>query len=139
MLQSRRKWPETSGNGTAGMVETSVADSRNRLPGKDIRFAVAPMMDWTDRHCRFFHRLLSRRARLYTEMVTTGAVIHGARERLLGFSAEEHPVAIQLGGSAPRELAVAARIGAELGYDESTSMSAAPRTACRTAVSGRAS
>ena len=76
------------------------------------------MMDWTDRHCRFFHRLLSRRARLYTEMVTTGAVIHGARERLLGFSAEEHPVAIQLGGSDPRELAVAARICAELGYDE---------------------
>src|SRR3954469_7207910 len=83
-----------------------------------IRFAVAPMMDWTDRHCRFFHRLLSRRARLYTEMVTTGAVIHGPRERLLGFSAEEHPVAVQLGGSDPKDLAHAARVCADFGYDE---------------------
>lgn len=81
------------------------------------RFAVAPMMDWTDRHCRFFHRLLSRRACLYTEMVTTGAVIHGQRDRLIGFSAEEHPVAVQLGGSDPGELAQAARICAEFGYD----------------------
>jgi tRNA-dihydrouridine synthase A len=85
---------------------------------QDIRFSVAPMMDWTDRHCRFFHRILSRRARLYTEMVTTGAVIHGDRERLLGFDAAEHPVAVQLGGSAPQELAQAARICADLGYDE---------------------
>ncbi len=84
----------------------------------DIRFTVAPMMDWTDRHCRFFHRLLSRRARLYTEMVTTGAVIHGPRERLLGFHPAEHPVAVQLGGSDPRELAEAARICADFGYDE---------------------
>jgi tRNA-dihydrouridine synthase A len=76
------------------------------------------MMDWTDRHCRFFHRLLSRRTRLYTEMVTTGAVLHGPRDRLLGFSPEEHPVALQLGGSDPRELAEAARIGAAFGYDE---------------------
>ncbi len=85
---------------------------------EDIRFSVAPMMDWTDRHCRFFHRLLSRRARLYTEMVTTGAVIHGPRERLLGFSGEEHPVAVQLGGSDPGELAEAARIAEGFGYDE---------------------
>jgi len=85
---------------------------------QDIRFSVAPMMDWTDRHCRFLHRILSRRARLYTEMVTTGAVIHGKRERLLGFSPEEHPVAVQLGGSDPGELACAARICADLGYDE---------------------
>ncbi len=85
---------------------------------EDIRFSVAPMMDWTDRHCRFFHRLLSRRTRLYTEMVTTGAVIHGPRERLLGFSEAEHPVAVQLGGSDPTQLAVAARICADLGYDE---------------------
>jgi tRNA-dihydrouridine synthase A len=84
----------------------------------DIRFSVAPMMDWTDRHCRFFHRLLSRRARLYTEMVTTGAVIHGPRERLLGFSGEEHPVAVQLGGSDPGDLAEAARIAEGFGYDE---------------------
>jgi tRNA-dihydrouridine synthase A len=81
-------------------------------------FAVAPMMDWTDRHCRSFHRVLSRRARLYTEMVTTGAVIFGPRERLLGFSAAEHPVAVQLGGSDPGELAQAARICADFGYDE---------------------
>lgn len=84
----------------------------------DLRFSVAPMMDWTDRHCRFLHRILSRRARLYTEMVTTGAVIHGPRERLLGFSDGEHPVAVQLGGSDPQELAQAARICAEFGYDE---------------------
>jgi tRNA-dihydrouridine synthase A len=76
------------------------------------------MMDWTDRHCRFFHRLMSRRTRLYTEMVTTGAVIHGPRERLLGFDAEEHPIAVQLGGSDPRDLAEAARICADFGYDE---------------------
>lgn len=76
------------------------------------------MMDWTDRHCRAFHRVLSRRARLYTEMVTTGAVIHGPRERLLGFSVAEHPVAVQLGGSDPKELAEAAKICADFGYDE---------------------
>ncbi|MCA1999763.1 MAG: tRNA dihydrouridine(20/20a) synthase DusA [Hyphomicrobiales bacterium] len=83
-----------------------------------MRFSVAPMMDWTDRHCRFFHRLLTRRARLYTEMLTSGAVLHGDRARLLGFSAEEQPVALQLGGSDPAELAAAARIGAEFGYAE---------------------
>ncbi|MFG1358350.1 tRNA dihydrouridine(20/20a) synthase DusA [Xanthobacter pseudotagetidis] len=82
------------------------------------RFAVAPMMDWTDRHCRAFHRTLSRRARLYTEMVTAPAVIHGDRRRLLGFSAQEHPVALQLGGSDPAALAEAARICADFGYDE---------------------
>ena len=82
------------------------------------RFSVAPMMDWTDRHCRFFHRLLTRRALLYTEMLTTGAVIHGDRARLLAFSPEEHPVALQLGGSEPEALAACARIGADLGYDE---------------------
>ena len=76
------------------------------------------MMDWTDRHCRAFHRVLSRRARLYTEMLTSGAVVHGDRDRLLGFDPCEHPVALQLGGSDPRELALAARIGADLGYDE---------------------
>lgn len=82
------------------------------------RFSVAPMMDWTDRHCRAFHRVLTRRALLYTEMVTTGAVIHGPRERLLGFDEREHPVALQLGGSDPADLARAARIGADRGYDE---------------------
>ena len=76
------------------------------------------MMDWTDRHCRVFHRHLTRRALLYTEMLTTGAIIHGDRERLLGFDASEHPVALQLGGSDPGDLAKAARIGEEFGYDE---------------------
>jgi tRNA-dihydrouridine synthase A len=85
---------------------------------QDIRFSIAPMMEWTDRHCRSLHRILSRRARLYTEMVTTGAVIHGPRERLLGFGDGERPVAVQLGGSEPKELAEAARICADFGYDE---------------------
>ncbi|HEX3504977.1 MAG TPA: tRNA dihydrouridine(20/20a) synthase DusA [Xanthobacteraceae bacterium] len=82
------------------------------------RFSVAPMMEWTDRHCRFFHRLLTRRALLYTEMLTTGAVLHGDRTRLLRFDAAEHPLALQLGGSDPRALAACARIGAEAGFDE---------------------
>lgn len=76
------------------------------------------MMDWTDRHCRAFHRALTRRALLYTEMVTAPAVIHGDRDRLLGFDAVEHPVALQLGGSDPAQLAAAARIGQAFGYDE---------------------
>src|SRR3954447_12360349 len=82
------------------------------------RFCIAPMMEWTDRHCRFFHRLLTRRALIYTEMVTTGAVLHGDRERLVGFDPAEHPVALQLGGSDPVALARCARIGADFGYDE---------------------
>jgi len=76
------------------------------------------MMDWTDRHCRVFHRLMTRRARLYTEMLTTGAILHGDRARLLGFDCTEHPVALQLGGSEPGELATAAKIGEAFGYDE---------------------
>jgi len=76
------------------------------------------MMEWTDRHCRFFHRLLTRRALIYTEMLTTGAVLHGHRERLLGFDPFEHPVALQLGGSDPHALAQSARIGEDFGYDE---------------------
>jgi tRNA-dihydrouridine synthase A len=75
------------------------------------------MLDWTDRHCRVFHRLMTRRAWLYSEMLTTGAVLHGDRARLLGFDASEHPVALQLGGSDPRQLAAAARIGEDFGYD----------------------
>jgi len=82
------------------------------------RLSVAPMMDWTDRHCRYFHRLLSRRTRLYTEMVTTGALLHGDVPRHLDFDATEHPVALQLGGSEPADLAHAARLGAQWGYDE---------------------
>jgi tRNA-dihydrouridine synthase A len=88
------------------------------MNGATHRFCVAPMMDWTDRHCRFFHRLLTRRARLYTEMVTAEAILHGRRERLLGFSPEEHAVGLQLGGSDPRRLAEAAAIGEGFGYDE---------------------
>ncbi len=76
------------------------------------------MMEWTDRHCRFFHRQLSRHALLYTEMVTSAAIIHGKRDKLLGFDAAEHPVALQIGGSDRRELAEAARIGEAYGYDE---------------------
>ena len=88
------------------------------LHAHDMRFSVAPMMDWTDRHCRAFHRILSRCARLYTEMVTTAAVLHGDRERLLGFDPVEHPLAMQLGGSDPHDLASVARICADRGYDE---------------------
>jgi tRNA-dihydrouridine synthase A len=92
------------------MTPSSLATAR--------RFSVAPMMDWTDRHCRAFHRLLTRRALLFTEMVTSAAIVHGDRERLLGFSPDEHPVAAQLGGSDPAELAEATRIAAGFGYDE---------------------
>jgi tRNA-dihydrouridine synthase A len=88
------------------------------LTPRDVRFSVAPMMDWTDRHCRSFHRVLSRHARLYTEMVTPGAVIHGDRSRIIGFGQHEHPVAVQLGGSEPAKLAEAARICADEGYIE---------------------
>jgi tRNA-dihydrouridine synthase A len=82
------------------------------------RFCVAPMMDWTDRHCRVFHRQLTKRARLYTEMVTSAAIMHGDRRRLLGFDPIEHPVALQLGGSDPEELARASEIGLSFGYNE---------------------
>ena len=82
------------------------------------RLSVAPMMDWTDRHCRYLHRLLSREALLYTEMVTAPALVRGGALHLLDFSPAEHPVALQLGGSDPDELALAARLGAEAGYDE---------------------
>jgi tRNA-dihydrouridine synthase A len=88
------------------------------MQAKEHRFCVAPMMDWTDRHCRFFHRLLTRRALLYTEMITADAILHGDQRRLLGYSPEEHPVALQLGGSDPAKLAEAAAIGERFGYDE---------------------
>ena len=82
------------------------------------RLSVAPMMDWSDRHCRYFHRLLSRHALLYTEMVTTGALIHGDVARHLRFNAEEHPLALQLGGSEPADLAQCAKLGEQWAYDE---------------------
>jgi tRNA-dihydrouridine synthase A len=82
------------------------------------RLSVAPMMDWTDRHCRYFHRLITQRTRLYTEMVTTGALLHGDVPRHLRFDAAEHPVALQLGGSEPEDLARCARLAESWGYDE---------------------
>ena len=87
-------------------------------PHSPWRMSVAPMMEWTDRHCRYFHRLLSRRTLLYTEMVNGGAVIHGGTERHLRFNAEEHPVALQLGGNEPATLARSAQLGAQWGYNE---------------------
>ncbi len=82
------------------------------------RFCVAPMLDWTDKHCRYFHRLLSKNVLLYTEMVTTGALIHGNAQRFLDFNTQEHPVALQLGGSNPRDLAICAQMAESYGYDE---------------------
>jgi tRNA-dihydrouridine synthase A len=93
----------------------------NPVPGQrpgPWRLSVAPMMEWTDRHCRFFHRLITRRTRLYTEMVTSGALLHGDQPRHLDFSDEEHPVALQLGGSEPADLAACAKLAERWGYDE---------------------
>jgi tRNA-dihydrouridine synthase A len=95
-----------------------MTSDRHLDPAARWRFCVAPMMDWTDRHCRFFLRLISRHARLYTEMVTTGALLNGSRSRFLKFDASEHPIALQLGGNDPDELARCAELGAEWGYDE---------------------
>ena len=90
--------------------------NKAKLPAR--RLSVAPMMDWTDRHCRMFHRQITRHTWLYTEMVTTGAIIHGDKARHLDFSDEEHPVALQLGGSEPEDLAKSAKLGEQWGYDE---------------------
>jgi tRNA-dihydrouridine synthase A len=98
----------------AGKKSSAAGEAR----GIDRRISVAPMMDWTDRHCRFFLRGFSPSTLLYTEMITTGAVLRGDRAKLLAYDAEEHPVALQLGGSDPQGLAASARIGADLGYDE---------------------
>ncbi|KAB2702980.1 MULTISPECIES: tRNA dihydrouridine(20/20a) synthase DusA [Brucella] len=95
---------------------TEIKSKKRNYP--DVRFAVAPMIDWSDRHCRYFHRLFSKQALLYTEMVVADAIIHGPRDRLLGFDTAEHPVALQLGGSDPVKLKEAAKIGADYGYDE---------------------
>ena len=88
------------------------------VPKPSRRLSVAPMMDWTDRHCRHFHRLISQYTWLYTEMVTTGALVYGDVERHLRFNDEEHPVALQLGGSDPKDLAISAKLGEKWGYDE---------------------
>ncbi len=100
------------------MTELKPLFSKDSLVSQAHRLSVAPMMDWTDRHCRFFHRQMTRRAMLYTEMVTAPAVIHGPKPRLLDYSADEHPVALQLGGSDPAELAEAVRIARAWRYDE---------------------
>ncbi len=100
------------------MTAPQAAKPRQPYVLEGLRLSVAPMMDWTDRHCRVFHRILAPGARLYTEMVHANAVIHGDRERLLGFDRCEHPLALQLGGSEPVALAAAARIAADWGYDE---------------------
>ena len=99
------------------MAKKSEKDGMS-LTAQDIRFSVAPMMDWTDRHDRYFLRLMSKRARLYTEMVTADAIRFGDRDKLLAYNKEEHPLALQLGGSDPSALAEAARIGEDYGYDE---------------------
>ena len=99
-------------------MDKAVDQESKSQTGTASRFAVAPMMDWTDRHCRFLHRQLSRQALLYTEMVVADGIIHGDRERLLGYDAVEHPVALQLGGSEPEKLAEAVRIANDFGYDE---------------------
>ncbi len=92
--------------------------SASTLPHSSHRFCIAPMLDWSDRHCRFFWRLLSEHALLYTEMVTTGALLHGQTERFLEYDASEHPVALQLGGSDPQALAACARLAEQWGYEE---------------------
>jgi tRNA-dihydrouridine synthase A len=103
--------------GSAILLEEASTDGYAALP-IDRRFCVAPMMEWTDRHCRFFHRLLTRRALLYTEILTSGAVLHGDRARLLCYDPAEHPLALQIGGAEPPTLAQCAQIAADLGFDE---------------------
>src|SRR5665647_1549329 len=107
-----------SANQAAGdsVAVTAMREKTTKMQQR--RFSIAPMMEWTDRHCRFFHRLLTRRALIYTEMLTTGAVLRGDRARLLGFDAFEHPVALQLGCSDPAALSACARIAEDFGYDE---------------------
>ncbi|WP_349617627.1 tRNA dihydrouridine(20/20a) synthase DusA [Azotobacter salinestris] len=100
------------------MPEKSSSNPATTRPEPSRRFCVAPMMDWTDRHCRFFLRQLSHHALLYTEMVTTGALLHGDAQRFLRHDQTEHPLALQLGGSEPAELAACAKLAEEAGYDE---------------------
>src|SRR5262245_61965540 len=107
-----------SASGALNETDEMIEKQQKSWKSLDRRFCVAPMMEWTDRHCRFFHRLLTRRALIYTEMLTTGALLHGDRTRLLAFDPFEHPVALQLGGSDPRALAQSARIVEDFGYDE---------------------
>src|SRR5438874_6189176 len=101
------------------MEPAKVEQNRENVKGFNAdRFCIAPMMEWTDRHCRFFHRQLTRRAVLYTEMLTTGALLYGDRARLLRYDPAEHPLALQVGGADPRALAACARVGEDCGFDE---------------------
>ena len=100
-----------------GLYRKSIAIMRKAGQNSSHKLSVAPMIDWTDRHCRVFHRLLSPNALLYTEMITTGAILNGDKERYLRFSKIEHPVVLQLGGSEPHDLAICAKIGEDFGYD----------------------
>src|ERR1700732_1816464 len=111
-----RKWAKTGVNkySITGREPAGIETKSSNF--STFRFSVAPMMDWTDRHCRFFHRTLSRRARLYTEMLAARAVLRGEHDRLLRFDAAEHPVALQLGGSDPAELAAAGRVWGGFGF-----------------------
>ncbi len=121
MVAARHRLTGTvrSGKGRADHSRSvTQAKHMNLHPQIARQLSVAPMMAWTDRHCRYFHRLLAPDALLYTEMVTSGAVLHGDRDHLLAFNVEEHPLALQLGGSEPDELAECARIAARRGYDE---------------------
>ena len=120
VLKALYNWGERYRTARVDRACSQIDSLREHKPLKSDshRFCVAPMMEWTDRHCRYFLRLISRRTFLYTEMVTADAVLYGDRERVLGFSPEEHPVGLQLGGSDPDKLAEAARIGADFGYDE---------------------
>src|SRR6266481_5526430 len=119
LTQENERKSEKTGVNEHGIERAQTAEIEGKSSNiSGFRFSVAPMMDWTDRHCRYFHRLLTRRALLYTEMLTTGAVLHGDRTRLLRFDPSEHPVAVQLGGCDPGALAASARICADAGFDE---------------------
>jgi len=119
LTQENERKSEKTGVNEYGIERAQTAEIEGKSSNiSGFRFSVAPMMDWTDRHCRYFHRLLTRRALLYTEMLTTGAVLHGDRARLLRFDPSEHPVAVQLGGCNPGALAASARICADAGFDE---------------------
>jgi tRNA-dihydrouridine synthase A len=116
-LQARKsRWRACPGH--AELKRATETAIKPAMTSETYRFSIAPMMDWTDRHCRFFHRIFVRRARLYSEMLTAAAVIHGDRARLLGYDVAEHPLGVQLGGSEPDDLAEAAKICADCGYDE---------------------
>jgi tRNA-dihydrouridine synthase A len=117
-LRAELEVDPAAGNRRERAAQQRAAWEREEMSRLDRKFCIAPMMEWTDRHCRYFHRLLTREARIYTEMITTAAVLRGDRARLLACHPAEHPVALQLGGSCPADLAECARIAVDFGYDE---------------------